>query len=49
MLFGTVEAFSNSFIEHDSKTWEYCWKAMKKVNITTIIINLYRKLNKKYI
>ena len=30
MLFGTVEAFSNSFIKHDPKTWEYCWKAMKK-------------------
>ena len=30
MLFGTVKAFSNCFIKHDPKTWEYCWKAMKK-------------------
>jgi mannose-6-phosphate isomerase-like protein (cupin superfamily) len=55
MLFGTVEAFSNCFEEHDPKTWEYCWKAVRKgkynynnnKSVSEVSKKIFKKINSR--
>jgi len=55
ILFGTVEAFYNSFIKHDPKTLEYCLQARKngKYNynnnksLTKLNKKIFKKINSK--
>jgi len=55
MLFGTVEAFQNCFMEHDPKTWDYCFKALLKgknnYNVKKTVIkvnkNIFKKINSR--